>query len=158
MRLAISWGREQMRASHGAKVGGLAVLLLVLLAGCGGGGGGGTTPSTLGDYTVNYTAMSATYTPGSTAVDYVYGFFEDPAGVKDDIHYVLFTRNSTTGKWTLDLSSATTAFKATAKGEYDMTCYVTAADALEAIRVGPKYRVTLDITVNGGDGPPPPPF
>ncbi len=146
-----------MRAFQRSLAGGLTLLMLILFAGCGGGGGGGTVTPDLGDFTVDYGDQMAIYTPGTKAVSTVYAIFADPTGQKDPINYVLYRKNTTTNKWSLDLSSSSTAFNKTAQGEYDLTTYVLTPDQLAATRVGSKYRVTLNIVVTGG-GPPDPPF
>jgi len=145
----------------------IAALLSLALIGCGGGGGGGTPdsgtpPSKYGDYTIDTTAKTVSYTQPVTAPKQVSYMWADFTNGTTSFSQVPFIQQSN-GTWVLDLSSNNQYIPTTATGSFQMTVYAIVTDqhnngSLQTI--GKTRPVTLNggSDPGGGGGPPPPPF
>ena len=135
----------------------MVVVAAVWLAGCG--GGGGTTPpdNSFGTLTVDSTQQKVFYTPPSGRTAYsVYAYFRNT--VSGQTITANFDPNMTPGKWTLDISPASTQFTGDAIGDYNMTTWVIFMDDdSNRFQVGSSILIP-DLDILGGSGPPPPPW
>ena len=133
----------------------LVIALVALLAGCSSGGGGGTPTDQVGTVTIYETEQKAVYTSPTSRTPYsVYAYCTSVDKTPPQTVSAVFGLNLQ--QWNLDLSSDSTQFNGSAIGTYDMAVWVIFADDLEnPARVGPLYRVELEVI---GNGPPPPPW
>lgn len=136
----------------------MALVALALLAGCGGGGGPTPPDPTDGTVTVDSTQQKVFYTPPATRpASRVYAYFRNTISAQTVSGE--FDAPTTSGKWTLDISTNSDDFGGPANGDYDMTTWVIYLDDSTETphQIGDSILVH-DLDILGGSGPPPPPF